>query len=301
MPPTLVIKPSPVKKQAIIVISWPCKAQWDILNSLEHGCYINCTEEVKSGADTTVALFAFSKMLEFKLKSAPLEASRTKVSYLNCNVQRGEAILTISTEPTFSAVRKVLTVLSKNLYPDRLTPLHKKYMSLLGLKFQPEQFVWAVNHLVDGIGKMNIFVTGAVKVDATKTSTLQDIIKTIRPEKMSGKSTEPQAAKPESPQSEIKCSTKLEAFVVQQFLQSNQIESHVRDANVVPVTALKKFDTPRLKKFVELKLLKLGDKLGDVMLVLCALSGYFDAGELIKLPTKYDAASLEGMLKKHFV
>lgn len=301
----LTIHPCPIKKQSIMVLSWPYKANWDVLNSLQNGCYVSCNMNEMSNIEETVLLFSLFKVLEFKLSPSPLDANRAKFSWLKCNVQKDNAIIIIGTEPTFSATRKVLSIVSKNIQPDKLGPVYKKYVSLLGTKMDLEHFGHSVNQMSAGLKNLDVFITGTIKVSDENEKVLKNILDTINPQKYVGKTSAPDHKKSSDTHDEIKCGSKLEAFLTQQLLQTSQIETHVRDGNLIPVTGtssletvLKKFDNEKVKKFVEQKLLKLGEKLPTVMVLMCSLSGYFTVSELQKLPSSYTLPVLTALINK---
>lgn len=305
--PTLTVEPALISKKAILVMSWPYKANWDLLNSLNNGCYLSGQDEYPLGPQT-VLLFSLYKLLEYKLGATALDASRGKFTSVKIDTQKGNAILTFTTEPTFSAVRKVLGIACKNFTPAKLMPLYKKYAQLLGIKPEPAHFVYSVEQMVVGAKTLQTFITGTVKVPEGKLSSLKELTGLIKPDKADGKSEPPKSeSKTVFTWDEIVCGPRLETFLVQQLLQTMQIESHVRDGNLIPITGSSKwdtvknkFDTDRIKRFVDLKLLKLGPKLPDVMRFMCAGSGYFTAADLEKLPATYTSASLHVMFKKHF-
>jgi hypothetical protein len=306
--PTLSIKPALISKKSVLVISWPYKANWDLLNSLSNGCYLNGQDDHPQGPQT-VLLFSLYKFLEFKLDGNALDASRSKFATIGVNSQRGQAILTLETEPTFSAVRKVLTLVSKNFTPSKLMSLYKKFCGLLGMKVDSGEFAWCVEEMIKGIKTLAVFVTGTIRVPDGKLDDLKKIVQSITPDKYDAKSSVPKQSSNKSLATwdEITCASRLEAFLIQQLLSSMQIESHVRDGNVIPITGSSKWETvknkidgDRIDRLVEQKIIKLGDKLTDTMRLLCARTGYFSATELDKLPSNYTAANLKSILKKHF-
>jgi hypothetical protein len=253
-----------------------------------------------------VLLFSLAKLLDYKLGGNALDTQRGKFTSLKCDTQRGQAIMVFTTEPTFSAVRKVLAVVAKNFMPAKLMPLYKKYATMLGTKVSPGEFAWCVDEMVKGVKSLSAFVTGTIRVP--ESADLEKIVKSIAPEKSDMKSEAPKAAaEPAMAWDEIKCTNSLDAFLLQQFLASLQIESRVREGNVVPITGSQKWETirgkidaERVKRFVELKLVKLGAKLPDVLRLMCALTGYFSATDLEKLPANHTPAALVDTIKKHF-
>lgn len=306
--PTLTLHPAPLKKQAIIVMSWPYKANWDLLNSLKNGCYINCESAAHPAAEATVLLFSLYKLLDYKTSASALDASRAKFAEIKVDVQSNQAILTMTTEPSFSALRKILTITAKNFTPAKLGPIYKKYMGELNLKSDMEVFNHEVDQMIKGIASGHVYATGKFAVPVGKDKMLKEIVSDIKPASTGGKSKSPTAVTATAIEyDEVKCGSRVEAFLIQSLLQTMQIESYIRNGNVVPITGSSnwktvkgKIDSDRIKRFVELKLMKLGEKLPDVMRVICACSGYFTAGELDKLPANYTAASITAMLKKHF-
>jgi hypothetical protein len=306
--PTLSIKPAPISKRSVIVMSWPYKASWDLLNSLNSGCYLS-GQDSHPQATSTILLFCLSKLFEYKLGATALDSLRGKFADVECNVQKGTAILTLKTEPTFSAVRKVVTVVSKNFTPEKLMPLFKKYAQLLGVKPEAAHFAHAVGEMAKGAKTLQCFVTGKVTVPDGGEKVLKGALDLIKPAVPSGGKAPQELKSDATPVTwdEFVIPGRLDAFLVQQLLSTMQVESHVRDGNLIPITGSSKWDTvkgkvdkDRIERFVEQKLVKLGPKLPDVLRFLCASSGYFSAGELEKLPAKYDKAGLTALVKKHF-
>lgn len=304
--PTLSIKPAPVTKRAVVVMSWPYHASWDLLNSLNSGCYLS-GQESQPQVNTTVLLFALAKYIEYKLGATELDAVRSKFTQLDVNVQKNTAILTFRTDPTFSAVRKVVTVASRNFAPAKLFPLYKKYAQLLDVRPEPEHFAHACSEMVKGAKTLQAFITGTVRVPDDGEKTLQSILAEIKPDSPSGGKAPTQVKTEQKVWDELAVGPRLDAFLVHQLLQSMQIESHVRDGNLIPITGNQKWETvrgkvdkDRIERFVEQKLVKLGDKLPPAIRFSAAISGYFTASDLDRLPAKYDKAGLVGLLKKYF-
>ena len=306
--PSLTIKPAPLSKKSVIVMSWPFKVSWDLLNSLNSGCYLS-GQDSHPQAHATIVLFCLKQLFSYKLGATALDAVRGKFAQVDVDTQKGTSIITLTTEPTFSAVRKVVTVVAKNFAPAKLMPLYKKYAQLLGVKPDAAHFAHAVTELAKGAKTLQCFVTGTVRVPDGGEKTLKAALDLIKPESLPGGKA-PQELKSDATPvvwDEFVIPARLDAFLVQQLLKSMQIESHVRDGNLIPITGSSKWDTvkgkvdkDRIERFVEQKLVKLGPKLPDAIRLMCACSGYFTAPELEKLPSKYDKAALVALLKKHF-
>lgn len=309
--PTLTVKPAPLAKKSVIVMSWPYTANWDTLTSLSNGCYLQCSSPAAHQIET-ILLFSLVKMLEYKLTGTAIDAVRGKFCSISADVQKNHAILTLTTEPTFSAVRKVLTVVSKNFAPSKLMPLFKKYAQEMDIKADPAHFNYAVAEMAKGLKSLSVFVTGTIRLPDDGLKALKSALDNVNPE-LSGKGVKPPAPKQgdegytEVKVDEFAMGDKLDTFLCQQMLKTIQTESHVRNGNLVPITGSSKWDTvkakvdkDRISRFVELKLLKLGDKLPGTIRLMCASSGYFTSPELAKLPESYTSASLTAILKKHF-
>jgi hypothetical protein len=312
MPTTLYVEPAPISKKSITVVSWPYHANWNLLNSLNNGCYLGGHQHTNLGeASNTILLYAVFKALDYKLNGTALDASRGKFTHILIDTQLKDSMLTFVTEPTFSAVRKILTIASKNFNPARVAPLYKKYSQLLDIKVDSSHFAHSCNEFAKGAKSLAVFITGTIKIPDGKTADLKATAdamsaapETVTGEKAPSKGTDVEGLKVFD---EIVCKDRLETFIVQQLLQTMQIESHVRNGNLIPITGSSKWDTvknkfdaDRIKRFVELKLVKLGDKLPAVLRFMCSRSGYFTAAELHALPKTYTAASLTALIKKHF-
>lgn len=304
--PTLSIKPAMIAKKAVVVVSFPYKCSWDLLNSLNNGCYLS-GQDSHPLAPATITLFCLSKLLEYKFGATALDAVRGKFAQVEVNTQRGNSIFTITTDPTFSAVRKVITVVSRNFTPAKLFPLYKKYSQLLGVKPEQDHFAHSVAELVKGAKTIQCFVTGTVRIPDGGEKTLQGILAEIKPEG-AGAGKAPTESKVDTVAwDEFSMSTRLDAFLVQQLLKTMQVESHCRDGNLIPITGNQKWDTvkgkvdkDRIDRFVDQKLMKLKDKLAPAIRLMCASTGYFTASDLDKLPASYTESGLKSQIKKHF-
>jgi hypothetical protein len=306
--PTLSIKPALVAKKAVVVMSFPYKASWDLLNSLSNGCYLS-GQDSHPQAPATITLFCLAKLLEYKFSATALDCVRGKFAQVDVNTQRGTSIFTITTDPTFSAVRKVITVVSRNFTPAKLFPLYKKYAQLLGVKPEQDHFAHSVAELVKGAKTLQCFVTGTVRVPDGGEKTLKGIIDEIKPDSLGTGKAPPNMKTDATPVTwdEFQVGSRLDTFLVQQLLKTMQVESHCRDGNLIPITGSQKWETVkskvdkgRIDRFVEQKLMKLKDKLAPAMRLMCASSGYFSASDLEKLPASYTEAGLKAQLKKHF-
>lgn len=304
--PTLSVRPAAVSKRAVIVMSFPYRASWDLLNSLNSGCYLTGRDDHPQ-ASATVLLFSMAKLLEYKLGATALDAVRGKFATVAADVQKGSAIFTFSTEPTFSAVRKVVTVVSKNLEPAKLMPLYKKYMQLVAVKPEAEHFAHCVSEMVKGLKTLQCFVTGTLRVPDGGEAVLKAALDLVKPDTLPGGKA-PQEGKSElATWDEVVIPVRLDAFLVQQLLKTMHIESHIRDGALIPITGSTRWDTvkakvdkDRIERFVEQKLTKLADRLPDVLRLMCASAGYFTVADLEKLPAKYSKADLVARVKRYF-
>jgi hypothetical protein len=91
------IKPAPISKKSVVVLSFTHKANWDLLNSLNNGCFLN-GEADYSLSHQTVLLFSLAKFLEYKLGGTALDTSRGKFTDVSVSTHRGHAIFTFTTE-----------------------------------------------------------------------------------------------------------------------------------------------------------------------------------------------------------
>lgn len=291
----ITVKPISISKKAIIVISLPYAANWYTLNSLQNGCFLNC-ESSNTSPQKTALLFSMYKVLENKFSGNALDAARAKFATVRVDTQQGNSIFTIETEPTFSAVRKILSLFVKAFQPSKVFQIYKKICSILKVKADSGEFSWCVDEMIKASKQIHFFVTGLVKVPEGKN--LKDIID-LKLEPCEAKAQSVKTEPIKHPENAIKASSSLDAFLMQTLLNSMNFDSNVCDLNVIiSGNRTAKVDTARIDRFIDQKILKLGDKLANIMLLLCAKSGYFTAEELNKLPTSYDSKKLKASLSK---
>lgn len=298
--PTLTIKPSPPVKRAIIVLSCPYKASWDLLNQLKNGCYLSSNASTFSPC--AVLLHCLKLHIDDKFNATPLESTRSKHADITVDIQKNNAIFTIYTEPSFTAVRKALDITFKNLTPNKLQSRYNRYVQTLGEKPDSGHFNYAVSEFNKGAKAMEVFITGTIRLPDDGEKRLKDVMNLHLEE--TGKAI-PLDSKDNS-REEISTSNKFDAFLVQQLFRTISIESYVINGNVIPIkgtssleTIKNKMTSERIERFIEQKIMRLGDKLENNILFECASTGYFTSGELSKLP-KCTKASLVSSLKKYF-
>ena len=73
---SLTVHPAPVVKSSIIVLSWPCKASWVVLNALKTNSLGGTSGKVSlKNSEISVVYHCLAKALEFKLKIAVVNSA----------------------------------------------------------------------------------------------------------------------------------------------------------------------------------------------------------------------------------
>lgn len=260
----IVVNPIPILKKSIITLSFNYHADPQLLRQLSAGC---CqTMDAK-----TILLWCVGEMLKNKFSGSPLDAMRAKDADVCVDVQNNHAIITIVGEPSFSAVRKNLTLLAKYFQPANCANIYKK--------LSPNGFAHACNAMAKATYK--IHVTGGFRVPDGKSFECE-----IKPDAVKGDMADVQG---KHELQGINCHNTINAYFAHDILAIMNIPSSIYNSHVVPVSSSKletlvgKIDTGRIEKFVEQKVAKLGEKLNQYLVVVGANSGLFTVDELKQL------------------
>ena len=292
MPITVNFKKSNLIKQGVINVSFPVSASWETFSILNRGCF-GSGEPLKN-SEVSVVLYCMFKAIEAKLSATPLESNKSKYTLSRCCYQDGHFIMTFVTQATFSAVRKVATIVAKSLSPDKCGPQFRMYAGMLGIKGASASYGWASDQVASGLNNVAFFATGKVTMKADKVAVLSQSIKKkiVAVKKLGGKVPEGHAGRPTAGESlapTIKCSG-LGKFLVHSYLKTAKIDSVARDGGMMAIvpnweTVQKKMKVAAtVKKFIQQKFTKLGPKLGDALLAAASVSGYMTAKQLATIP-----------------
>lgn len=309
----LSVHPITQVKQGIVVAHLPLsqKPAVGVFHILKGLCIPTDLKESKpQGAELSVLLYSLHKTLEYGINGSPSDALKTKMADMKCEVQGKDFIITATTVSSFTAVRKVISVVCKlaSQVVAKLKPTYKKYMDQLGLRMDEEELA-AVSELVAaGVRGMRLHITGP-NIDAEKQKALSEAIKAkLSTAAGMGKGKSPTGGKEPDPEVALKGS-KFDCLLMQSYLKFGaKLDSHVCDSAVVPQIMPKRWEAihgklrgaDKIKRFLDQKLLKLEDKLGDALRMLAAKSGYFTPKDLEDIPAKPTEAQLTAALKKHF-
>lgn len=285
---SLFLHPIAVKKQSYIVLSFPynCDINHHLLQLLKAGVQPPADIFATGGCEAALALFTLYKVLENKLGGSSIDALRSKFAQINVNHNGHDAILTVSEEPSFSSVRKVLSILAKNCDAAKLTPLWNRYRVALGMP--PASPEWALSNLAVGLKSAQVLATGAFKVPDGKAADLESHVKAIASSqsisKVSG--TKPTGWSGSHPRRfGIKGAKPWELLVAQQYLQSLSVHAFIHDHELVCTSGCKvPEDRDRVKRFIEQKITKLGERLHPVLVIIAAQGGELSAGEIRAIP-----------------
>jgi hypothetical protein len=283
-----------LKKQAYVVFSFPIKGLNHVfLEHLQSGHVVSPVD--KNGAELSILVFSLFKYLEFKLGGSPLEAMRTKLCEAHLSYQDGEVIMRVVAEPSFTAVRKVLSVVEKNLSPEKLGPIYKKYSAQVG-KHSDALMHGAMNEVQKALAQLSIYITGAIKVPEGK-----DLDFSVEKFKVLAGAESPSEFK-QADEKMIKVADgPAMVLLAQDLLHTVSVESEIHGSNLLVMTKMPKIDGDRIDRFVDQKVVKLGEKLRDVLLLVAAQMGKFSAPELEKLAKQpLGAAAIKAALKKTF-
>lgn len=256
----IVVKPVTLSKKSIITISWPYDADAQTLKNPQ--CSTRKLQQ-------SIVLLSLVQFLDYKINGSLNDTLKSKFAQVEITSHDGHSILTLTTEPNFSAVRKVLSLVSKYFQVSKCLAVIKRHT--LG-KLNLQEVHWCMDELSKGLQKADVFITGSIRVPQGHKFEI-DFVK----ESFTDKKEPPKDNDKDLPQG-YKCKSALEAFMLQLLFKSFMVESSVRDYTVVPIVKTK---VEKYEKFAE-KLCKLGDKLGDVLLLEAASSGLFTAQDLNK-------------------
>lgn len=302
-----------VTKKAVINISFPIKGNWNIFQSLRRGCAAintNTSDEKTKPLDgkyseTSVLLYSLEDVLKFGLCGNAADQFKSKYADVKTNLAHGEFIITIETQGTFSAARKIINIAAKCLSATtKIAGFYKKNMLQLNTKFSMEQLQYALHEVAAAMKKLEITIVGPMNLTKDHEKVLNDTWSTYYSglELPKAKGT---AANNNDSNSKHTCTIKtsngFDSYMIKAYLQTNALQVMNCDDGLLlakPLEAKYK-NTDKIKKFVEQKYMKYADKLYEVLLICCALDSNVSASELAKIPKKPDQSKLVDSIKKH--
>lgn len=301
-----------VKKQSYLIVSFPHKG---VNHGWTHrlvGQQLNKHDSEIPGIEYTIAMVCLFKLIEFKLAGTALDAMRSKFAEAHLDYQNGEVIMSFATDPSFSALRKVVTIVSKQLCAvSKLSGPYKKYMTALQQKFDEAKMNGAFASLASGIKKdLECYATGIFRVPDGSEKLLGEIMESGVKEvsvPSGGKAPNPAEEHPWAHAVQLKKGNDgaVDLLIAHQLLHSMQIETNRIDNQLVCHSGCgpmhNKVDKDRIERFVSQKLAKLGPKLPMVLKLLGAQSGFVSASDLAKIPSSLSDATLSASLKKTFL
>lgn len=281
----VVVKFVPFSKKAIITLSFLYDADSQTMKNPQ------CSNRKMY---QSLVLLSLVQYLDFKMNGSLNDALKSKFANVSVQSHNGSSILTIITEPNFSAVRKVLSLVSKHFQVSKCYPLVKKYLSSLKVS-NSNEINWCMDELSKALKKAEVYVTGSVKVPDGK---LKELDVEFSVESFSDKK---EPAKSEAISAGYKCKNALESFFAQLLFKSFMIETTIQDYHVIPFVNAK-IEKERYVRFAE-KLVKLGDKLEGVLALEAATSGLFTVDELssLKKMTQGDIVKLYEKIEKTLI
>lgn len=181
----------PVQKRPDVVISmsFPCKGNWYVLNSLKnHNCnYLERKTEI------TVVAYLIAEMIYEKLMGNPKAVEKSRAGGLKCNLQNDQFCISWHTDKSMTYIKKTINLALSAINPAKMLPRYKKKMSLFKIKTQDSsatnkfveknykpndaEFNYVVDELIKGI-KSNVcfIIVGKLKLDAKNKTKIKNMV-----------------------------------------------------------------------------------------------------------------------------
>lgn len=293
--------PLTLLKEGVVVVNWSAAGSWKDLELLKSGIAHTLPEtslEPSKGMETSLVLYSMFKTCQIKLTGNANDAKKSKFANSQIHLKNGNVILTFDSQNTFSSVRKIITVVGKNLNPGKTKAMYKKYIQHLGHKYNEAAWSLAVNNINKAVKKASWGVLGKIKLDAKKIKTLNAVIKKqFDPDgtSASGSAASDEKTRPvgdEKDSNEFTANA-ISTLLCSQYLGVQNIDSDITHKGFIPIignTGLAAFrkkmkNAKRVAAFVDKKLLKINSKkkpdlLKDALRALALSHGYFTVSEL---------------------
>lgn len=278
-------------KKAIITFSFPITA-CNIAEIIDN--------KNRKHLEHALGVHSFFNLLSFKINGSPSDDFKSKFVDIKYQLQNNNCIITIITQNTFSAVRKVITIISKNLDVSKIKPVYKRYISHYEQKFNENIYDKVVADIAKGLKSLQCLVIGKVSLDTTKVRLLNTILKKGKVPTLRGEHKIDQSERVEIPENVIEFKKGVEGVMTKKYLQFNRIDTVIGSGWIYPIGVTKaniknlnKKD--KIQRFIQQKLLKLSAK-ADILLIICAIEGMLTVSELTKLPKNPTMANLSSFI-----
>jgi hypothetical protein len=149
---------------AVLAIELPVSGCGFTLNNLKCGSRNHFGIEF----DTTLTMFAVANAIKSKLTGDPVKASKYKIANMCCNFFNKSFIMSFTTAPNPTALKKIASVVSKNLNPNKMGAKYSALVRAMGEVPDMNAFGNACKEINEAIGKMKISVSGRIKSDKVK-------------------------------------------------------------------------------------------------------------------------------------
>jgi len=140
---------------------------WFVLNKLKRGEPCGCPS-LAHGSEATSLAFSLYKYIIAKLNISAGIQEKSKAVNIQCFTQNEMFFITLQTLNNGSALRKVLSLVEKNLEPEKLFPYYKACIKLLNGSASREEFISVANEMNESLSKVVCLVSGKINLDQAK-------------------------------------------------------------------------------------------------------------------------------------
>lgn len=267
---SLKIEPTKKATQACIVVGIPLQLDSLVLLALKNNTKYSFSS---SDVDTTIVAFCGYQNVYKAIAGSVQLAMSNKVVGMNVGYDKGEFLISILCDKSFTAVRKVAGIAMKQLKFSNTTPQYKAYCDMLGIKSDMSGFAFAVNTCNKAVDNgVNITVTGRLSIDKEKANSM---VKTISDKVRDNDNKDsPVKRQVTSDVGEnnllvIKVSGGLDKIISKNYIDAHLMESIMIDGNIyLPAKMESRFSALDNKDKINgfaAKLLKLGDDLAGML------------------------------------
>jgi hypothetical protein len=301
-------------KQGVVTIDWKTKGSWYVLSILKSSLQgiVELPDVPYKYTEQTVMAYSLYKMISNKLESDPSTANKTKFASVKCNYINGSFIITIATQNTFSAVRKILKDSSKVLDVSKTKTSYTRLLTQLGYKFDKSVWEHVCKEMVASMNSsLAVSFVGKIKIDKDKLTAANDAWDA----KQSTSGSKGSPPSDEKQRSEFKLThgmhhtkSALGSLLISHLLNTKKIDNIIVDGGVKLLigksdvkTITSKIKASDIEKFVQQKLLKVNTssdqhRLLQALRALASLSGVFTTSEIGSV--RDDKKFLVDVLKK---
>lgn len=156
-----------------LAVSFSLTGNWFVLNKLKRGEPCSCTQLSKHSEATALA-YSLYELVRDKLLSDADVQQKSKVSGVSCSLHNGNFTICVKTASSMSGIRKVLSIIEKNLTPKRLFPMYSANIKLLNGRPDRAEFSHCVNDMQKGLASLTCIIVGSVKLDKRKLEVVAD-------------------------------------------------------------------------------------------------------------------------------